>query len=195
MTKHVTAAELLAQLEKDPAFVARRNDQERRRQANAEALRAEESPLISELEAAGYEVGSVWDLANSESDYRDLVPLLLSHLARPYASAIREGIARALGIPGAIGQWAILRDRYEAETDPRVKDGLAAALSAVADDSVIASVIGLARDPNNGASRVLLLRALAKSRAAEAREALMSSRNDPLLAQEASFLLRTSKKI
>jgi hypothetical protein len=193
MNKRVTAAELLAQLEKDPDFVARREEQDRAVKARAEALRLEEAPLVADLRAAGYDVTSVWDLVNSSLSYTDDVPLLLSHLIRPYSSPIRDGIARALGTPGAIEYWASLLDRYKSEEDLRVKDGLAAALAAIADDSVIDSVIVLVRNSANGPSRLLLLRALAKSRAPEAHETLVALRSDPFFEKEAKFLLRTSK--
>jgi HEAT repeat protein len=193
MTKRVTAVELLAQLEKDPDFVARREAQERAVKSQAEALRVEEAPLVGDLRAAGYDVASVWDLVNSSLSYVEAVPLLLSHLLRSYSSPIREGIARALGTRGAVAHWASLLDRYQSEEDLRVKDGLAAALAATADDSVIDSVIALVRDSGNGPSRLLLLRALAKSQAPKARETLVGLRGDPFFAKEAKFLLRTSK--
>jgi len=193
MTKRVTAAELLAQLEKDPDFVARREERDRAVEARAEALRVEEAPLVADLRAAGYDVTSVWDLVNSSLSYIDDVPLLLSHFVRPYSSSIRDGIARALGTPGAIEYWALLLNRYKSEEDFRVKDGLAAALAAIADDSVIDSVIALVRNSANGPSRLLLLRALAKSRVPEARETLVALRSDPFFEKEAKFLLRTSK--
>lgn len=192
MTKRVTADELLAQLEKDPNFVARRNTQEHAFEAKAESLRIAEAPLVSALQVAGFDVSSVWDLVNTSYDYAGAVPVLLSHLERSYPSPIREGIARALGTPRAIDQWAVLRKRYESERDLRVKDGLAAALSAVADDSVFDSLVELVRDAGNGESRLLLLRAFAKSRAPRARELLRALRRDPFLGAEAEALLRRS---
>jgi hypothetical protein len=194
MTKRLTAAELLAQLEKDPDFVARREEQDRAVDAKAEVLRIEEAPLVADLRDAGYDVTSVWDLVNSSRNYTDATPLLLSHLARPYSTTIREGIARALGAPGAIDHWAGLLDRYKSEDDLRVKDGLGAALAAIADDSVIDSVLAQVRDSTNGPTRLLLLRAFAKSRAPKARETLVALRSDPFFGKEAKFLLRTSKK-
>jgi hypothetical protein len=193
MTKRVTAGEFLAKLENDADFVARREEQNRAAEAKAEALRIDEAPLVTDLRAAGYDVTSVWDLVNSSSNYVGAIPILLSHLARSYSSPTREGIARALGIRDAIDEWPVLRGRYENEGDLRVRDGLAAALSAIANDSVIDSVIALIQDSANGPSRVLLLRALAKSKAPRARETLMALRSDPFLDKEAKFLLRTSK--
>lgn len=194
MTKRVTAAELLAQLQSDPDFVARREEQDRAIEAKAAELQIEEMPLIADLRAAGYDVTSVWDLVNSSRNYAEAIPLLLSHLARSYSSSIREGIARALGAASVIDHWAELLDRYKSEDDPRVKDGLAAALAAIADDSEIDSVLALVRDPTNGPSRLLLLRALARSRTLEARETLLALRSEPFFEKEATFLLRTSKK-
>ena len=191
MTKRVTAADLLAQLEKDPDFAARREKQDRVVKARAEALQQEEAPLVADLRAVGFDVASVWDLANSSRDYGEAVPLLLSHLARPYSSSIREGIARALGTPAAMSEWPVLISRDESENDLRVKDGLAATLSAIANDSVLDSVITLVRDSANGPSRLMLLRALAKSRAPKARETLMALREDAFFEKEAKFLLRT----
>ena len=83
--------------------------------------------------------------------------------------------------------------RYELERDARVKDGIAAALSAIADDTVINSLIALVLAPANGPSRLLLLRALAKSRDPKARDAMLKLRGDPLFEDELKALSRHSK--
>ena len=124
---------------------------------------------------------------------KQAVPFLLSHLAQPYSSPIREGIARALGAPAALREWTVLVTRYELERDARVKDGIAAALSAIADDTVINSLIALVLAPANGPSRLLLLRALAKSRDPKARDAMLKLRGDPLFEDELKALSRHSK--
>jgi len=193
MTKRLTAAELLAQLENDRDFVARREEQDRAVRAKADAMRTEEAPLVCELQAAGYDVESVWDFVNTSRSYPDAIPILMSHLSRPYSSPLREGIARALGTPAAMGSWDVLIARYRSERDLRVKDGLAAAIAAIADDSVLDSLVGLVTDAVNGPSRLFLLRPLAKSRTPEAREALVALSSDPFFEKEAKFLLRTSK--
>jgi hypothetical protein len=104
-------------------------------------------------------------LAEELFGYPDALPILLEHLGRPYPDRVREGIARALAVRDAKFGWEALTRVYrheEAGTD--AKDGLAAAIAAVADDEVIDQVIGLARDATHGDSRLLLLRALARSK-------------------------------
>jgi HEAT repeat protein len=194
MTKRVTAGELRAQLEMDPDFATRRDAAAHALDAKADALRIAEAPLVSDLRATGYDISSVWDLVNTSRNYAQAIPLLVSHLARPYPSPIREGIARALGAPPAIDQWSVLLNCYKSENDLRVKDGLAAALSAIADDTVLDSLVALLRDPTNGESRLLLLRAFAKSRAPKAREVLMAFRSDPFFGTEATLLLQRPKR-
>ena len=66
---------------------------------------------------------------------------------------MREGIARALAVPDSKVGWLVLRRLYQDERDARVKDGLAVALAAAADDEVIRDVIALARDIRHGPSR------------------------------------------
>jgi serine/threonine-protein kinase RIO1 len=60
-----TAAELMAELERDPTYLEqrRRREEERRRQEEDQA-RAE-VPILQELREAGVPVGSVWDLITS----------------------------------------------------------------------------------------------------------------------------------
>lgn len=194
MTKRVTAADLLAKLENDPEFVARRKQQEQELQSRAHSRREEEGPLIADLNAAGCAVSSVWDLVNRADDYPNAIPTLLAHLDRPHSSAVREGIARALGTPSARAMWASLAARFESEHDERVKDGLAAALAAIADAAVLDGLVSLLNEPANGPSRVLLLRGLARIGDRRAQEALRALADDPVLSEEARFLLRTTRR-
>jgi hypothetical protein len=65
-----------------------------------------------------------------------------------------------------------------------VKDGLAVALAGASDDSVIQELIDLAKDKDNGSSRVLLLLGIKRSRRVEARRATIELADDPQLAKE-----------
>jgi len=185
-----TAAELVAELEADPEYVAQReqrDDELRRKEAE---WRRAEAPLVEELRGAGFEVDSTWDLVNTSTPYPAALPILLEHLKRPYPDRVREGIARALAVRDARFGWETLARLYgqeEAGTD--AKDGLAVALAAASDDEVVDEVISLARDRVHGESRLLLLRRLKRSRAAQARAALEEFAGDPVLGQEARRLL------
>lgn len=193
--KKITAAELMAKLNADPEFVAKRSREEEERRKREAEYRLAEAPLVDELRAAGFQVQSVWDLVNTPASYPKAVPILLAHLPRPYPPAVREGIARALAVretkaPG----WNVLTRLYIDEPEARVRGGLAAAIAATADDEVIGDVIALARDTRHGTSRVLLLTALERSADPRARAALMDLSTDPELTKEIQVILRRLKR-
>jgi len=71
---------------------------------------------------------------------------------------------------------------------------LAVALANIADDDLLDELITLAKDPQNGKSRVLLLDALKRSSLPQARKALMEFGADPLLKKEAQRLLGQLKR-
>lgn len=189
--KTVTAAELMARLNADPKFVAERDAREAKRLESVAEHRRAEAPLVDELRSAGFQVQSAWDLVNTPGSYPKAVPILLAHLSRPYPAAVREGIARALAVPDAkaVG-WDVLIRLYRGESEERVKDGLAAAIAAAADDDVIGDVIALARDTGQGSSRLLLLSALERSADQRARATLTDLATDPDLIKEIQVILR-----
>lgn len=142
--KKITAAELMAKLNAEPEFVARRAREEDARQKRESEYRLAEAPLVSALRAAGFQVQSAWDLVNTPGSYANAVPILLAHLPRPYPAAVREGIARALAVREASCGWDLLTQLYRDEHEIRAKDGLAVAIAAAANDDLIGDVIALA---------------------------------------------------
>jgi hypothetical protein len=192
--KKVTASELMAKLNADPAFVAKRAQEEDERQKHDSEWRRAEAPLVEQLQRAGFAVESAWDLVNTRAPYPKALPILLEHLSRPYPGPVREGIARALAVREAKFGWAVLTRLYQDEQDKRAKDGLAVALAAVADDELIGEVIGLVRDRRHGPSRLLLLSALERSQDSRARAALMELGTDPELYNEIRVILRRLKR-
>lgn len=194
--KQMTAEEFMRSLEADPEYVRRRAEQDEKFAKLAEFLRDAQAPLVDALAKIGIKVESVWDLVNGTNFYDAAIPLLLDHLRRPYPDAIREGIARALGVPSTrtLG-WRVLVDEYRRteNENSRVKDGLAVALSGAADDSVIQDIIDLAKDKRNGNSRVLLLAAIRKSNCPEARQAITELADDPQLALEINSWSRSRR--
>lgn len=183
----VTAAELVAELEADPGWVAARAKDERERQARAGKWREAEKPLVRELRRAGFQVDSAWDLVNRSEPYPEALPILLEHLDRPYPDRVREGIARALAVRGdSRFAWRTLVELYRREppgTD--AKDGLAVALAAIADRSTLDELIGLAEDRQHGESRVLLLAGMTRCRQPTARAAVERLQDDPDVGDEA----------
>lgn len=156
-----TAAELMAELQSDPDWVAQ-NDQREAKRAAAEAqFRAEEKPIIVDLARVGLEVGSVWDLVNSNTSYPEAIVVLLDHLRHPYHPRIRNGIIRALTVQEARGVAGqnILRE-LDQEKDPENRWALANALTVVADRKDMTQIGELANDPACGDVRERLEEAL-----------------------------------
>lgn len=143
-----------------------------------------ESPIVEELRAAGVVVNSVWDLVNDRKVLSQSLPILLAHLQRPYPDAVRDGLARALAVPAAKAAWPTILKLYLSEPESRTKQGLAVALSNMADDQMLDHIVALARDPSHGDSRVLLLEGISRSRLPQAQAALAELRSDPLLRDE-----------
>lgn len=192
--KPVSASELMSRLNADPEFVAKRNEEEAKRRARAAEWRCAEAPLVEELRAAGFAVDSAWDLVNTSAPYPGALPILVDHLQRPYPSRVIEGIARALAVPQSKFAWDVLTRLYADVSERDAKDGLAVAISAVADDDVIDGVVALVRDARHGPSRNFLLSALERSEDTRARAALIELSNDPELKMEIQAVLRRIKK-
>lgn len=188
--KPVTAAELVAALNADHKFVEQRAKEESARAARVAAWQEAEGPLVEALRAAGFEVDSAWDLLERGRPYEDALPILARHLQRPYPSRVREGIARALAVAPSIEYWDTLYRLYGDEQARDAKAGLAVALSAAADESVLDDLVALVRDRSHGSSRVLLLSALERIGNLVARATLKELQSDPLLGGEAEAIMR-----
>jgi len=193
MKKRITAAELMAKLNADREFVARRAREEGERQKRVDELRLALSPLLDELRSAACNVTSVSDLTAdpypTAAPHPKALPILLAHLQRPYPADARELMARALAVPEARSGWDVLTRLYRDERETRAKDGLAVAIAAATDDEHIDDVIALVQDTRHGSSRLLLLMALERSRDPRARAALLGLDADPELAKEAKRVL------
>lgn len=180
--KHRTAAELLAELEKDPAFIQQRLEREAALKSKEEEYARAEAPLVEDLRAAGTHVSSVWDLVNTKKPYPKLLPVLFKHLDRLYPERVREGIARALAVPEARSLWHEIVSRYLAEADNTphgIKWALHLIIAAAADVTVLDTLIRLVCDRRHGRNRALFVDALARIDDPRARAALAELASDP----------------
>lgn len=164
-----TAEELMAELEGDAEWVARRDERERERQQRVEGNKRDEAPLRSELAQLGFEVDSVADLYNRRMNYEAAVPILLERFPRIENPAVKESVARALTVRWARPQAApvMLEElgRLRDSEDRSLRFAVANALAEVADDSLFDEVVKLARDGRYSlADRGVLMRALANMR-------------------------------
>jgi hypothetical protein len=163
--KHITAAELLSALNKDPQWL-KQNSSIRAKDKLVEDLLAEnERPIITALADIGCNVESVWDLVNSNSSYSHAIPVLVEHLGKPYYERTREGIVRALTVVEARGAVArqlldelkrqpiaqrnlLVLESIETDILPKgdVRWALANAMTVVADKSMVDEISALASD-------------------------------------------------
>lgn len=190
MTKKLGGATLsnhIEQLKKDGKY----DDVQHRHQRNYERIReleledeTDEAALVSELNEAGADISSVWDLVNRPRSYPTIVPILLKHLKIQRNDRVREGIARALAVRDSIIVWHELVDCFESEKDETtsgIKWALHLALSAAADKSVIDDLIRLASDRRHGENRIFFLRAILRVGGNEAIETIRGFEDDPTL--------------
>jgi hypothetical protein len=181
----ITAAELMERLQSDPEWVAKTEAREEWRRARERRFRRLEEPLVADLAAVGFAVGSVWDLVNTREPYPEAIPVLLYHLRRvDYHPDIRQGIARALSRRDPQVKEAIpeLLEAFRRDPDPSFngpKWAIGNAIETVYDDRYLEEVAELVRDRSHGPARTMLVRALAKSKADLVGETLEALRDDP----------------
>jgi hypothetical protein len=196
-SKQRTAAEVVAELQRDPEYVRMREEQEARLAAKERAFGEAEKPIVSALAAAGVKVSSIWDLVNTSARYPSAIPVLFEHIQRSYPDDLLESLARALARPEARTGWPTLLRLFKTCVDTRrngAKTALAIALSAASDDSVIQDVVALVSDSTHGPHRIPLLPALARSRKEVAHRVLQTAVEDPELAAEARVQLRLARR-
>lgn len=192
-----TAAELQAQLESDPEWVAQKEARERVWRERHEQLKIAERPIVDGLSRLGIGVDSVWDLVNIEGDYQSAIPILFSHLLKSYPDRIKEGLARSLAVPSARHLWSELVPLYketDAHAEPGFKEGLSVALAALAEHKELDDIIDLLSASQHGDSRLHLLRPLFRSKTEKAFNALDQLALDPFYEREIRRRRRTAKR-
>jgi HEAT repeat protein len=146
-----TAEELMAELEADPEWVVRRDEQERARQEIAERNRGDSQPIRDELAELGFEIDSIADLYNRRFNYEAAIPILLDWFPRVKSPDVKESMARALTVrwarpeaaPMMLAELGRLRD---SEEERSLRFAVANALVEVADDSVFEELVELVQD-------------------------------------------------
>jgi hypothetical protein len=174
-----TAAELMAELERDPEYVARiKAQQEQRSRAMEQSLR-DARPILLDLASAGFHVDTVADLFNRKMNYERAIPILLSWLPRISDPAVKEDVIRALTVRWAKGVAALpLVQEFRRASSEAMRWAIANALSVVADDTVFDDIVQLVRDIRNGKSREMLTLALGNMTNPQAVSVLTDLLND-----------------
>ncbi|TCV92070.1 hypothetical protein EC912_10862 [Luteibacter rhizovicinus] len=161
--------------------------------------KVEQADLIRELAQEGVVVELVQDLMNRPNNYVHVLPILAKHLQRPYSQLTQEAISRSMAMRKAHPYWDLFARLYRAlpPTNPaeqgQPEDGLAVALSSSMPKEKLPELIELLSDQRLGESRVLLLRALRRSRDPLAKEAIDRLKDDPALTKEIHSWRRRKK--
>lgn len=192
----------MAMLNKDPAYLAQKTLEEKERAEREAAFASEEAPLIAELNSLGVNVSRVSDLINKPMVYTAAIPKLVHHLSLNYSDAVRDMIARALGVKEARRYWSTIVSEYRRTplknpdgSPNRTKDGLAAAIAIICTPETLEQLIELVEDKTLGESRILLLRVLRKSKNPRAKNVLEKLEFDSELATEIGSWSKKSKSI
>jgi hypothetical protein len=198
MTKNgpIFADELMAKMQADPEFVARRAEQDREMERQQRELEAAQRPLLEDLRGVGWDLRTVWELVNTSAKYPEAVPILLDHLLNgDYPDRVRQGIARSLAAPFARSAYQPLKRLYEERQSPGLQEAIAAALNVLASKEDLPDILGFLRDRSFGWSRVLLIATASRLVAVDEREALLIEwQADPQLEVESTYRLKRRRR-
>src|SRR5262245_10791435 len=159
-----SAAELMAELQQDPEYIARMREQHRQRRASVESSAQAAAPLLRDLAAIGFHLDAVGDLRRSRTEYRSAVSTLLHWLPRILDLNVKEDIVRTLSVPWAKpdAAWGLIEE-FEAADGPAhegLRSAIANGLAVVADDTVFEELVRLVQDTRYGRAREMLALAL-----------------------------------
>jgi hypothetical protein len=162
--KSVSAAELVAQLQRDPTYQAREQEKEHARLARIAVNREAAAPVVQALVAAGFPVNTVADLRGKRLDYQDAIPILLAWLPKMQNLDVKQDIVRCLSVPYAkplaAGPLIDAFRRADDESPTGLRWAIGNALEVVADDTVLDDMMELARDRRYGKAREMLVAGL-----------------------------------
>ncbi len=161
-----TAAELMAELNQKPEYVARQREVAERTRRNVEEYREAAAPLLAELAAAGFGVQSVSELHQKRFNYESVVPILVKWLPLMSNPRVKESIVRALSVPFAQEAAPLLVEEFRrVDSEPSgLKWAIGNALDVVANDAVMDEMIDLAIDKRHGKAREMVVSGLGNMR-------------------------------
>ena len=193
-SKPQTAAELMAELNADPAFLAAQAEREEVHLEKVARLKAASKPLNDALRAVCPLVTeSVDDLVNTHERYDEALPILFEHLTKGYPDEILNAIARALAVPQALPYRPTFINLFRRKPflSGEIRYALGLAIANTTGPDNLAETIELARDRSLGDSRLALLFAFKRSRKPEVRQVIEELSSDPDLAKEIASWKRT----
>lgn len=193
--KKRTAAEFVAELRKNPAFVEQSLRLQQESARSFAEQQAAERPILDAIHQAGLSwVSTVWDMGGAAATHPKVLDILVNHLQQEYPEKVREGIAHAIAVPQARRFWDTLLTLFVNHQDGavtnRTKWAIGCALAVAADSSVVDAVIAIVREPKHGNNRLAFLKFLSESPSVHAQVAFEEAGRDPQFEKEVRFLKR-----
>jgi len=175
-----TAAELMTELEADPAFREARAQRETEHAVRVDAYRRAAEPVMQDLQAIGIPVTSVDDLLRSWVPLsNEIAHVLLGHLAVSSFEPLQESLVRALAaaqpFPGRI-----LVDLFEATPSENLKWVIANTMAMARPLGTSDWLLKAAAAPSSGKAREMLVLAVARLVPAAPAKALLRTLFDDL---------------
>jgi len=113
--------------------------------------------LLQEVREMGVEIGSVNDLIKINSEYKDLVPILLRYLQEADDEEDKQFIARCLGVKGFTeASEPLVLEFYKASHDS-YKWAIGNTLSIIQDKDMAPVLLRIAREKEHGIARQMIV--------------------------------------
>lgn len=187
-----TAAEVMAELESDPTYLASQKALEVARERDIEQYQAAAREVIADLAKQGIVVGAIGDLCARARPYPEAVPVLVRWLPLVQNAELRADLIRALAVPWAGSAAPLLVREFEAADDPSgtgVRWLLGSAIEAVASQDISEEMLRLSMNRQYGRAREMVVLGLRKCGGERVIDALMTLLTDEQVAGHAVMAL------
>lgn len=163
-----TAEELMAELQRDPAFLKLQEERRRKHQIQVENYKRALDPVLQRLADVGIKVDSLQTLQRGKRAYKAAIPVLIDVLPGLTELSLKMDIVKTIAVPWAgDGVVRCLIAEMKAGVDEEDSDGylwsLASGLEIVVRENFGSELASMVRDIRFGKAREMLVLALAKS--------------------------------
>jgi hypothetical protein len=146
--KEITAADLMAQLQSDPEFLSRQEEQERLRKQRGARNSALVAPILEELHSIGVKAAALDDLLHLHAPISaQVTELLLRYLPVISEEVLQEQIVRILGASREHFNWAVLVKLFESSRSQNLRWVIANTMAEARPLGITDWVINAVRNP------------------------------------------------
>jgi hypothetical protein len=165
--EYMSAEELLRNLGDDPQYLKHQKEFEKGLERDRIKHKMFEQPILSDLAQIGYSYESIDALRRSNRNYGPAIPILQKWLSLTSDPDIKESLVRALSVPWAKKEAmdSLIKEFHKVpDNQANVRWAIGNALEVLSSDDYIDQLIEIASNNRYGASRQMVVLALAKMR-------------------------------